>query len=313
MTTMSITSIIPGMIVGIILIIAWIPMIVISERNDKKNNDEYKSLLDDINNDLILTDVTSQTTYPTPISGIPTTYYNSNISSDFMKNINNNCYIIVNKTVKTSDTNGNISSNTTFNFANNIINPPLVNNVVMSNDNYIYLALQNKLTDLTNTTTDPNDNTISYELIYYNIPNNKIIMNVEGLQDKSSNLDVKIYDYEFGPADNVKNTIINRKDKADKVQMWIGRIVSFLILFAGLSLLVSPLRFIVNAEGSLPGILKFIAIPGQIVLNLYETLSFFGAIILTTLMTFFVWSIFNYPLISVLIGGLLVGLILYFK
>ncbi len=313
MTSTSIVSILPSMIVGIMAILAWFPLIIISERNNKKNNDEYQSLLNDIKNNLVLTDVTNQIVYPTPVKDIPTSYYFFNITSDFMNSINNNCYIIVNKIIKTTNSDGSTSTTTTYNFANNIINQPVINNVIISNDDYIYLAKQNKLNISNNITTDTNDNTISYELIFYNIPNDKIIMKVDGLQDLANSLEMTIYNYEFGPEETAKNSIINRKEQAKTVQMWIGRIVSFLILFGGLSLLVSPLRFLVNFESSLPGILKFISIPGQFILNLYEAFSFIGALLLTALMTFFVWSIINYPLISILIGGLLIGLILHFK
>ncbi len=85
------------------------------------------------------------------------------------------------------------------------------------------------------------------------------------------------------------------------------------MLFVGLSLLISPLTFLVQLGEALPGPLKIIAIPGQIILNIYEALSFAGSLLLTILMTFFVWSIINHPLISVFVGGLLVGLILYFR
>ena len=121
-----------------------------------------------------------------------------------------------------------------------------------------------------------------------------------------------IYNYEFGPEAVAINTIKTRKDTMDKLQRWGGRIGTFLMLFIGLSLLVSPLRFINQLGDALPGPLKLLAIPGKIILSIYDTLSFFGSLILTILMTFFIWSLINHPLISVFIGGMIVGLLLYF-
>ena len=80
-----------------------------------------------------------------------------------------------------------------------------------------------------------------------------------------------------------------------------------------LSLLISPLTYLNQLGDALPGPFKIFAIPGKIIASLYNSLSFVGSLLLTLLMTFFVWSIINYPLISVVIGGLIVGLLLYFN
>ena len=137
-------------------------------------------------------------------------------------------------------------------------------------------------------------------------------MQIEGLKEFEKELDITIYDYEFGPKEDAINTIKNRKNNADKIQMWLGRIGTFLMLFIGLSLLISPLTAVVQLGESVPGPLKLFIVPAKIILNIYETLSFFSSLLLTIIMTFLVWTIINKPILSILVGSLLVGLILYF-
>ena len=124
---------------------------------------------------------------------------------------------------------------------------------------------------------------------------------------------MNIYDYEFGPKEDAIIAIKDRKMTDDTVQKMLGRIGTFLMLFIGLSLLVSPLTAIVGLGESLPGPLKLLILPGKIILNIYSTLSFFGSLLLTLIMTFLVWTIINKPMISILVASLLVGLIMFFK
>jgi hypothetical protein len=46
---------------------------------------------------------------------------------------------------------------------------------------------------------------------------------------------------------------------------------------------------------------------------IYQTFNLFSSLILTVLMTFLIWSLINYPIVSIIIGGLLIGMILYFR
>ena len=309
---MSITSIIPSIIFGIVLIIAWLPVIVLTEKNNKGNNDEYKLLLSKMSSDLILTDISDQVTFPNLEStSDPFTISTYEITSDFMNNNNNNIYVTVDETTQTTDANGKISTVTKIKSVDLALNIPSVGDVPLNNDDYIYLATQNNV--LTYTKTDPINSNITYKYTFYSIPKDKKIMKVEGLQQFASELDMIIHNYEFGPEDIAKNAIKDRKIKSDKLQMWLGRIGTFLMLFGGLSLLISPLTFLNQLGDALPGPLKLLAIPGKIIASIYNTLSFFGSLILTLLMTFLVWSIINMPLVSILVGSLLVGLILYFN
>ncbi len=305
---MSITSIIPSMILGIVLIIAWFPAIILSETNNKGNKDEYKLLEEKIEKDLKLSPV--ELIFG-QIEETPTTYNTKNITE--LINSNKNLYVTgIKKTkTKTTDSNGKeiITANSeTLN--GQAFNIPKVDSVSLNTDDYVYLAKQNKLSS--ETITDPNNN-ITYELTYYTIPINKKIMKVEGLQQYAEELDMNIYNYEFAPKEEAIKSIKNRKLGSNTLFKWLGRIGTFLMLLVGLSLLISPLTYLNQLGDALPGPFKILAIPGKIIASLYNSLSFVGSLLLTLLMTFFVWSIINHPLISVVIGGLIVGLLLYFN
>jgi len=59
----NIASIIPKMLFGLMLIILWLPVIVFTEKNNKGNDEEYALLLDKINKNLKLIDVTNKVEY----------------------------------------------------------------------------------------------------------------------------------------------------------------------------------------------------------------------------------------------------------
>ena len=308
---MSITSIIPSMILGIVLIIAWLPAIILSETNNKGNKDEYKLLEEKIEKDLELSDVTLTFENITESIPIPPNYKNSQLITQLI-NEYKNLYVtgIKETTTRTNDSNGKEITTTNSETLDSLtFNIPKVNNVSLTKEDYVYLAKQNEL--ISETINDSNTNNIIYKLTYYTIPTNKDIMKVEGLDEQE--LDMKIYNYEFAPKKAAEEAIKNRKLSSNTLFTWLGRIGTFLMLLVGLSLLISPLTYLNQLGDALPGPFKIFAIPGKIIASLYNSLSFVGSLLLTLLMTFFVWSIINYPLISVVIGGLIVGLLLYFN
>jgi hypothetical protein len=331
----SIATIIPRMILGILLIIFWLPVIVFTEKNNKGNNEEYALLLEKIDKNLKLTNVTNKTIYKeidiakfnasTPdvsTSGASTsssTVSNNTITSypegfvitnDFIKSNNNNIYYTQKILTTTTDDKG---KSTTTSTQGNIIElyNILIDGQLMNQFDYEYLVKFNKV--YSTTIPDKNNNNIKYNIEIYSIPAGKELIKVEGLQEYQNELDMTIYNYEFGPEAVAINTIKTRKDTMDKLQKWGGRIGTFLMLFIGLGLLVSPFEYIVSLGSSLPFPLSIMAVPGQIILSIYNSLSFIGSLILTILMTFLVWSIINSPMISILVASLLVGFILYFK
>jgi hypothetical protein len=310
---MQIYEIIPRMIFGIVLIIGWLPVIVLTERNNKGNKEENNKLLDLINNKLILTDITNQITYNetsyfktfggTVINNVYT--FPSSIINDY-----GNFYLtVIENTTTIDEKNKKITKSSP---STTVIFSVLINNELMNENNYLYLAMQNKIISSSNLV-DPDNKNINYDINIYSIPKNKMIMKVEGLQDNLNELDMIIYDYEFGPEDQVIQTIKDRKELSNKFQMWVGRLGTFLMLFVGLALIISPFTAIVELGNNLPGPLKIFAIPGNIILSIYHALNLIGSLVLTVLMTFFIWSLINYPLISIIIGGLLIGFILYFS
>ncbi len=307
--TMSITGIIPSMIFGIVLIIAWLPTIYLTEKNNKGNLDEYNLLLERIDKNIKLTDISNKISYsPIPTGKIMVDIYE--VKPEDL--IDENIYITaLKKTTTTTTSDNKTTTNTTIDPSSNLTIPVLINGSSMDIINYQYLASFNKKKSVT--IVDPNNSNISYEFEIYSIPKNKQIMLVEGLREFENELDMVIYDYEFGPKDIAINTIKNRKSSMNILQKWGGRLGTFLILFIGFSLLISPLRYLVSLGNLLPGPLKLITLPGHILLSIYDTLSFFGSLILTLLMTLFIWSLINHPIVSVLIGALLIGLILYFN
>jgi hypothetical protein len=311
MAVISITSIIPNMIFGIVLIIGWLPIIIITEINNKGNLNELKVLQDEIKKNLKLTDIVF--TFPQQTTEPNTQFKQNNdgtniINLEYIKSNNNNLYIKIIKKTTTTDNKGvkrmDVSNDKI------IIGKPLVDGNQISDDDYIYLALKNKVTTINNIA-DKNNNNITYDIEIYSIPNDKTFMKVEGLDEDK--IDMTVNTYEFGPKDIAITSIINNKKNNNQLQMWGFRIGTFLMLFIGLSLIVSPLTALVQLGQSLPGPLQLLAIPGQIILGLYQSLSFFSSLLLTLLMTFLVWSIINMPLLSFVIGGLLIGLILYFQ
>ncbi len=366
----SIATIIPRMLFGILLIILWLPVIIFTEKNNKGNDEENALLLEKIDTNLKLTNVTNKTIYKeidmsklnistsssvtssastgVSTSGVVTTstsnaststpsisrstnntaeHFDSSTSSisnkditmypegfvitnDFIKSNNNNIYY-TSKTVTTT-TNDKGKKTTMTTPGNSIIlQNILIDGQLMNEYNYDYLVKLNKV--YSTTIQDKNDNNIKYNIEMYSIPAGKELIKVEGLQEFENELDMQIFNYEFGPEEAAINTIKTRKENKNKFQRWAGRIGTFLMLFIGLGLLVSPLQYMVGLGSSLPFPLSIMAIPGQIIVSIYNSLSFIGSLILTVLMTFFIWSIINYPMIAVLVGGLLAGFIIYFK
>ena len=329
-TINNISSIIPSMIFGLILIFAWLPVIYFTEKNNKGNKEEYNLLLEKIDKNIKLTDVTDKITYQsindviqkrdTTSTSTSTSNSTSSIINDqnIMVNFykvtpndlkNKNVLIISTIITTTKDSKGKQTSKTEE--SSQFVLSPLVDGVIMDISNYQYLAMYNKT--FSNKTVDPNNSNISYETNVYSIPIGKQIIKVEGLQEYQSELDMTIYDYEFGPKENAINTIKNRKSSMNTIHKWGGRLLTFLMLFIGLSLLVSPLTFLVSLGEALPFPLSLMVLPGRILLNIYNALSFFGSLILTFIMTMFIWSLVNYPIGSLLFGGLLIGLVIYFR
>jgi hypothetical protein len=315
-----ISSIIPTMILGIFLILAWFPTIIFTEINNKGNDNEYKQLLTYISDDtLTLTPVTlNYTPISTATSGANLStfklgdYYTVplNLITD-----NNNLYLrsIIETTTTTTDSSNKQITTTTIGRPEHLdLGRPDIGGISMDLDDYRYLAMQNILKTEQIEKTDGNVKK-KYTIDIYSIPKDKEILKVGGLQQHEEKLDMTIYDYEFGPEESAKETIKQHKSNTNLWIRWLGRLGTFLMLAGGLTSIVSPLRTLNNLLGQLPWFLNIIAIPGQIILSIWDSLSIFGSLLLTALMTLLVWTVINKPMYAIIIVSLIAGLTIYFK
>ncbi len=281
-----------SIIFGIFLILAWLPTIFATENNNKNNNIEFNDLKNNINNVIKLTKI--DLTFNNNLSDLK---YSLPNNKQFIVNenvlINGNFYITLHKEI--SDSRGR-STSTNKSIVD--ISIPLIKGIPMNKDDYINLALQNNVQSEVFI-----DGNITYIYKVYCINKNKNVYEVSGLQEKAKEFDIIVNNYEMGNnEDEVITNIINRKKASNTLQKWLGRIGTFLMLFGGLSLLVSPLRMMQN---------NLFFGPVRLLLDLYQSLSFLGSLLLSVLMTFLVWSIINKPIISVLIVGIIVGISMY--
>ena len=172
-----------------------------------------KDGLDFINENLKFTDVTSKIRFIQDI--IPTNLTLSDneknyifsmsngfkITRDFFNSNNANLYI-----VGTSNNNKDIYQ---------FIQPPYINDTqIMDTFNYIYLAKKNKIK--TEKITDPNNTNIVNTYDIYNIPYGKQFLKETGIKWYEAELGIILYEYEFGPKEEAKQTIIDRFNASRK-------------------------------------------------------------------------------------------------
>lgn len=298
----SISGSIFGVIFGIFLILVWFPTIIFTEFNNKGNRLELDQLKKHMDTHMTLTDVNSITnnsnTVPTIISDFKSNTINNLITA------NKHVYITID-TATTVDNKETISKQDEY-----FINMPLFDGNKISNTDYKYLAQQNKLDNIT--IPDKTNNSIQYKITIYSLLLESKFVKITDLQAYEDEFDMKIYTYEYGPMNQVKQKLIKRKLDDNWIQKLIGRGGTFLMLLIGMSLLVSPLRALANLTDQFTHMPLLMA-PLRFILSIYDSLSFFASLILTILMTLLVWSLVNYPLISILITGMIAGLTVYFK
>lgn len=106
----------------------------------------------------------------------------------------------------------------------------------------------------------------------------------------------------FYPGVKTKQDILDDIYRSDKYFRWGMRLLTFLMLFGGLQLITSPLRWVIENS---PQILnwpilnwfKWILVwLSQTLLFLWDAFSIFGALILTAVMTLIVFFLINYPI-----------------
>ena len=82
---------------------------------------------------------------------------------------------------------------------------------------------------------------------------------------------------------------------------------TFLLLFIGLSLLISPLRDVINNASLIPFV-GIIVQPAKWIIALYDILSIFVSLLITLITTIIVYCIINYPIISIVITAIIGGI-----
>ena len=106
------------------------------------------------------------------------------------------------------------------------------------------------------------------------------------------------------------------RKSSNKIQKWVFRIGTFLVLLIGLNLLVSPLKHILNEtpeviDFPIIRILKpFVSAFSGIVLFLWHTFSFLGSFLLTAILTAVVYLLVNHTVIGGASLGVLIIVIL---
>ena len=295
-----------GVVIGVFMIIAWLPTIFFTEINNKGNRLEMEKLKGYLNESEFKTKAGILTG-----DGITSDikYDNTTLDSKFTKG--SYIYIYYTGTLETTTTTADNKTETNIEYVSKSFKPGDIkwNTTTTITDEEQLKHLSSTIGEYTFQI----NNTKKLQLTFYGIILDTNASMVEGLKIHEKDIDMTVFDYELGAdKETVIRNIINRKSDDNTVQKWLGRIGTFLLLCLGLMALISPLRYAINTGSTIPG-LNFILTPFRWLIGLYDVASFIIAIILTILMTLFVYALVNYPIISLLLGGLTVGLGLYLK
>ena len=208
------------LISSIFFILIWLPSNILTEINNKSNDNEYNILINKLKN-ITTTDVKLTFVPNTDILKV-----NNYIIDNSIYNKNNNLYVIT-----SCETNKSYTTNKTINKPV-VFGVPSINGTPMDKDNYIFLARQNPI----GSATQYIDN-VTYKYNYYAIDKNAPIVSIGGLKEFEKELDMDIYDYEYGPIINIADNIKNRKQSNNLLLKWVGRGITFILLLIGLSLI----------------------------------------------------------------------------
>jgi len=295
-----------GVVIGVFMIIAWLPTIFFTEINNKGNRLEMEKLKQYLNKPEFTT-ISDKLTGTGITSDI--NYNDTNLKLPFT--VSNYIYIYYTGTLETTTKTADNKTETKVDFVDSQFfkngDITWASNIITNDDELKHLSTMIETNEFNINTTE------KLTLTFYGIRNNTVISKVSGLKIHEDEIDMKVYDYELGAdKETVIRNIINRKSNDNMVQKWLGRIGTFLLLCLGLMALISPLRYAVNIGNNIP-VLNVILTPFKWLVGLYDVASFIIAIILTVLMTLFVYTLVNYPIISLLLGGIITGLTLYLK
>jgi hypothetical protein len=287
-----------SVIIGIVLIILWIPSSFISEINNKKNRQESKLLKSNIGDLITNSTLTleSMTESVSPnITAKLLTQIKKNIKDQGYNNLETLQNYYITYDVKTENNGKFISSD---------INSIIKKYEHLTDENYKYLATKNKIFEKNwNSETTEGDIKIktTYDLKIYSIPEGTDLHVMNGLlgsgdREQKNKYGIPIYKYEIGSIDEIRAIILERKSSSNFMERWGGRLLVFLVLFIGLALLIAPIE---SLKDLLSDYFPILAGLIQVIINLYNTLSFGISIILTIVLTLIVYILVNYTLWSV--------------
>ena len=331
-------SIAGSMIIGLILILLWIPSIIYSELNNKGNRLETENLKKTLENSFLHTGrIKSMNDDPILINSQfgKAAISNSIQAKEILKKWTKKHRKVKDSKGKVkyisyydwsdSDINGS-SSIKDFNVVDNDGKEVYINSNDLSNFEInriskltsrddVNINLGNRYT-WENNFIVPNYSINKYvpnitkKGVFYNIPNETEVT-VFAKNENLEKVDDETVSFLY-PGKKTKLAIMNDRKSSNVIQRWVFRIGTFLVLFIGLNLLVSPLTHILNKtpeviDFPIIRILKpFASAFSGIILFLWNTFSFLGSLILTAILTSIVYLLVNYTVI----GGVSLGVLI---
>jgi len=330
----NISGILISTIIGILLILIWLPTIIWNEINGKINHDQERNLETSLQKDKkkLIQGILSGSNLSVNFNEITNTNITKPVDSSIFKD-----YIYIYQDLKILTTNDTSNTDGSYNVNNVAMKDSIIKSISsnisfkpdsnsidstkIKDDAYlkpIALKILTNTYDFTPIVSGNNTTTFTYFYNYYGVLNNTIVTDMSPVLNLNKEDSININKYENGTIDQAVISVINRKNTNYLMQLWIIRIVTVVMLCSGLILLVSPIRAVVSGSagilGSIPVInlvVPLFRLIGGVILGLYDTLSFFGSIILTAVLTLIVYCMVNYTLVSSLILGLIVGLLIF--
>lgn len=292
--------------IGIGMVVLWLPSIFFTEINNKGNRKEFDLLKKYIKENMTVEEgkLTGTLIPILPLNRVYNTLQATNITE--FNILNEYIYILVKGTLMVTETKDNKTT------TNTSVLPSYTStdSVYFNGDKYYDTTTLNYLAEKTllDTRIYEIDDKTKVEIKIYGIIKDQNVFKINGLKQFESEIDMPLYDFEYAQnAEEVAQILNERKKTGNTVEKWLGRIVTFLLLFIGLSLLISPLREVINNASLIPFV-GIILQPAKWIIAIYDILSIFGSLLITLITTIIVYCIINYPIISVVVTAVIGGL-----
>jgi hypothetical protein len=287
-----------AVIIGIILILIWLPACFAFEFNNKGNYEEQQRLLEKIS----LLSISAANISLTPVTG-GSTIPASSLPEQFRPFLEGNYYAEY-RIITPSQDDGVPRMESYTDIMMYAASPGTPE---MTPTNYKHLAMVYGKHDAHSSTVKGQQ----HELTIYKLLPRQVdhIVLVKGLleigeTETRNPYDIPIYTYEMGFAHDIREEILNRKQNSNSSQKLFGRIAVFGLLFGGLMLLITPIEALREA---IP-MLRIVLDP---IIAIYGGMSFTFSLLVTIIATVIVYMIVNYPTISMLFTIISGGLAAY--